>query len=58
MFSRVGYEPTSTLVTLGSRVFGEKKLWLLDNRSYTKSVSAGPTSFLPDLSTTEISESM
>jgi hypothetical protein len=39
--SRVGYEPTSILITLGSRVFGEKKLWLLDNRSYTKSVSAG-----------------
>ena len=32
------------------RVF-EKKLWLQDNRSYTISVSAGPTSFLPDLNT-------
>ena len=33
-----------------ARVF-EKKLWLQDNRSYTISASAGPTSFLPDLNT-------
>ena len=39
--------------------FLKKDLWQQDNRPYTISVSAGPTSFLPDLNTlTEISESM